>query len=499
MGITAPRPVPKRVSAKVLRSLRRRKALWRFLESFCRAVDANGGRSYLVGGFVRDLVEGKAGKDIDLMVAGMGFDELGELLRSLPARRFGIRRVLPVGKAFAVYKVRAAWAKEEIDVALARTERSTGPGHRDFVIRTKDVDTREDAARRDFTINSLLFEFRIEGTLLNGSVVDFFGGIGDLMRNRIRGVGKPEERFREDPLRIFRAIRQKNERRGASIEKGTWNAILRVGPALLRAIPGERVAAELLRSLSADPVGTVEDLSRAGILEPFLPKHATGNRDFLARMTGRYRCMEKSLGRPLPQALLFANLLVDAAKAECDSRLRRTFRGKVRSPESEISLADDRLIFRLPRTEADARRLQFPEVRTVVRLLEDRNRLAHEELLKNRHARIETLLGRWKNPNLLLSFEEAAREKEKRKDPDFRSLLAMARKRPPLITGKDLLDSGIPAGPRVKSILEEVRESTLTGGIRRREEAKNLALSLYRSSRGTRPVWTFRPAKSGVE
>lgn len=432
--------------------MRGRKPLWRFLESFCRAVDDGGGRSYLVGGFVRDLVEGKTGNDMDIMVTGIGFENLGNLLRSLPAKRLGLCRVLPVGKAFAVYKVRATWADEEIDVAPAR----------DSTIRTRDVDARKDVARRDFTINSLLFAFNHEGTRLDGSVVDFFGGIDDLGRNLIRGVGKPEERFREDPLRILRAIRQKNERRGGSIEKGTWRAILRTAPALLASTSGERVAVEMLRSLSANPAGTVEDLSRAGILQALLPGSATRNVDFPERMKRRYRFLEKSMGRPLPPALLFANLLVDASKAECEGKT-----------------GDEQKIFRLPLTEAAARRLHFPQVRTVMRLLSDRNRLAHAGLLRNPHARMESLLGRWKTPGPLLALHEAVRKTEGGKESDFRASLAIAGRRPLLLNGQDLLDAGIPAGPRVRSILEEIREATLTGRIGRLEEAKTLALSLY--------------------
>ncbi|MDA8121920.1 MAG: hypothetical protein M0Z38_05050 [Deltaproteobacteria bacterium] len=470
MGTQSPKPVPRRVSSRVLRALRGRKPLWRFLESFCRTVEDAGGRSYLVGGFVRDLVEGKTGNDMDIMVAGIGFENLGNLLGSLPAKRLGISRVLPVGKAFTVYKVRATWADEEIDVSPARTERSTGTGRRDSTTRTRDVDARKDVARRDFTINSLLFAFHREGTSLDGSAVDFFGGIDDLGRNLIRGVGKPEERFREDPLRILRAIRQKNERRGGSIEKGTWKAILRTAPALLSSASGERVAVELLRSLSANPAGTVEDLSRAGILQALLPGPATRNADFPERMKRRYRFLEKSMGRPLPPALLFANLLVDASKAECEGKT-----------------GDERNIFRLPLTEAAARRLHFPQVRTVMRLLSDRNRLAHAGLSRNPHARIESLIGRWKNPGPLLALHEAVRKTEGGKESDFRASLAIAVRKPPLLTGQDLLDAGIPAGPRVRSILEEIREATLTGRIGRREEAKTLALSLYRDSRETRP------------
>jgi tRNA nucleotidyltransferase/poly(A) polymerase len=96
------------------------------------------------------------------MVSGMGFDDLGKILRSLPAKRLGIRRILSAGKAFPVYKIRTAWAEQDVDVALARSERSTGTGHREFDVRTENVDAREDAARRDLTINSLLFALRTE-------------------------------------------------------------------------------------------------------------------------------------------------------------------------------------------------------------------------------------------------------------------------------------------------------------------------------------------------
>jgi tRNA nucleotidyltransferase/poly(A) polymerase len=99
-------PVPKEISLRVLRALRRRKDLWRFLSALCRAAEAAGGSPYLVGGFVRDLIEGRPGKDIDLMLTGIRFDALGKIVRGLPKKELGIRRVVVAGKQFAVYKVR---------------------------------------------------------------------------------------------------------------------------------------------------------------------------------------------------------------------------------------------------------------------------------------------------------------------------------------------------------------------------------------------------------
>jgi tRNA nucleotidyltransferase/poly(A) polymerase len=394
----------------------------------------------------------------------------------------GIRRVLPVGKAFSVYKVRTAWAEEEIDVALARSERSTGPGHREFDIRTKDVDAWEDAARRDFTINSLLFALRTEKGRLTGAVVDFFGGLEDLQRKLIRGVGRTEDRFREDPLRMLRAIRQKNERRGYAIGKETWAAIRLVAPEFLRTIPGERIIGELLRSLLANPAASVKDLRRTGILRILLPE-VFAVREGLARILPRYAILERSLGRPLPEIPLLANLLVDIAEQECRARIRRAF-PKVRRGRKRVLAKEDEIkLFRLPRTDAIARRLHFPQVRGVVRILGDLNRLAHSHRMRNRNARIEAIFGRWDSPAALSALYKAVNRAAARKGVDFRPLLKIAALRPPLLSGRDLLRLGIPASPRVEAILEEVREGTLSGRVRTREEAVNLALSVIPSSR----------------
>jgi tRNA nucleotidyltransferase/poly(A) polymerase len=271
----------------------------------------------------------------------------------------------------------------------------------------------------------------------------------------IRGVGTPEDRFREDPLRMLRAIRQKNERRGYAIEKETWASIRRVAPEFFGTIPGERIIGELLRSLLASPAGTVKDLHRSGILRILLPE-VCAVRNGPARIRRRYAILEKSLGRPLPEIPLLANLLVDVAEHECVARQ----------------------LFRLPRTEGIARRLHFPQVRCGVRMLEDLARLTHAQRLKNPHARIETVFGRWETPVHLLSLYEAACSAAGRKGIDFRPLLRIAARRPPLLSGKDLLHLGIPASSRMEAILEEVREATLSGRVRNKEEAIVLVQSI---------------------
>ncbi|MGB3096705.1 MAG: hypothetical protein WBB46_08255 [Candidatus Deferrimicrobiaceae bacterium] len=486
-------PVPKEISFRVLGALRRRKRLWRFVRKFCRAAEGAGGSPYLVGGIVRDLIEGCPGKDVDLMVTGIGFETLGRIVRALPQKELGIRRVVSAGKQFAVYKVSTSWSGEEIDVALARSERSTGPGHRQFVIRTDGVDARGDAARRDFTINSLMVSFRTKGNRLTGEVIDFFGGREDLRRKRIRGVGNPQDRIREDPLRMLRAIRQKNERPGYVIEKSTWEAICREAE-LLGTISAERLVGELSKSLSANPSGTVSDLYRAGILPRLIPEIPDWGAGPMSRLKKRYLLLERSLGRHLPETVLFANLLTDVAEHEARLLARERKRDSPRGRGVAHVGQFGRNSFRLPRTNALARRLHLPRVRKVVQMVEDLSRLMHLRMLQNPHARIEAIFGRWENPDHLLALVTASRSAASKRVVDFRPVLVNAARRSPLLSGDDILALGIPAGPQVESILERVREATLTDRVSGRQEATKLAVSLWGEER--LPVRHHRARKS---
>jgi tRNA nucleotidyltransferase/poly(A) polymerase len=470
-------PVPRDVCAKIAHVLGDRRDLRRFLTACTRAVAGAGGESYLVGGFVRDVIEGGPGNDVDVMVAGVGSETLGGILRSLPAEDLGILRVIPVGKRFPVFKVRTAWSDEEIDVAPARGGASGPSGRpgRSFA--------REDASRRDFTINSLMFRLRATRRGVSGDVVDAFGGLEDMRRRRIRAVGDPGERFREDPLRMLRAVRFRNERPGYAIERRTLEAIRRDAPSLLVTIPGDRIAGELLRSLRADSAGTVRDLHRAGILPLLLPEVPSWDAGPLARTVRRYRLLEKSLGSPLPEPALQAGLLVDAAEVECTSLLRP---GPDREPGARpAALLRDRTFFRLPRTEAAARRLHLPRLRETVRLVEDLVRLVNVDLLRNPLAQVESVLARWKEPDSLLALYAAAQKTAGRRTVDFRRLLSEAAMRPPLLSGWELLEMGVPAGPDVDAILEEVREATLAGRVADREEARRLATTLVLIHTGT--------------
>ena len=146
-----------------------------------------GGRTFYVGGYVRDRLLGIENKDVDIEVHGIEPDKLYEILKKLGTP-------LEYGNSFGVYSLKGY----DIDIAMPRKERAIGKGHRDFKISVDPFIGYEEAARRrDFTINSIMED------VLNGELVDSFSGIEDLKKGVIRHID--DRTFVEDPLRVLRA------------------------------------------------------------------------------------------------------------------------------------------------------------------------------------------------------------------------------------------------------------------------------------------------------
>lgn len=155
-------------------------------ERIAKEVNNAGGRTFYVGGFVRDKLLGIDNKDVDIEVHGIKPDALYRILEK-------VGDPITFGKSFGVFALR----KENLDIAMPRREHATGRGHRDFEI---DVDpfigTEGAARRRDFTINSIMQD------VLTGEIVDHFNGREDLANKVIRHIDP--ETFIEDPLRVLR-------------------------------------------------------------------------------------------------------------------------------------------------------------------------------------------------------------------------------------------------------------------------------------------------------
>ncbi len=151
------------------------------------AVADAGGKTYFVGGFVRDRLLGRENKDVDIEVHGIDVHALEGILDGLGKR-------LTMGASFGIMGLE----HYDLDIAMPRSEVATGRGHKDFAVFVDPFIGEERAARRrDFTINALMQD------VLTEEVLDFFGGRDDLARRCIRHVDP--QTFVEDPLRVFRA------------------------------------------------------------------------------------------------------------------------------------------------------------------------------------------------------------------------------------------------------------------------------------------------------
>jgi tRNA nucleotidyltransferase (CCA-adding enzyme) len=151
------------------------------------------GRTFVVGGCVRDLLRGVAPHDVDVEVFGLTAEELEARLEA----RYP-HRVFPVGRAFGVLKVKL-YEELEVDVALPRRESKIGSGHVGFEIQSDPTLSFEEAARRrDFTCNAISLD------LGSGELIDPFRGAADIEKKILRATDPIH--FIEDPLRVYRAL-----------------------------------------------------------------------------------------------------------------------------------------------------------------------------------------------------------------------------------------------------------------------------------------------------
>ena len=224
------------------------------------------GALHAVGGRVRDEVRGEIdgiaypAKDLDYVVVGIELEDLVGRLR-------GLGRADVVGASFAV--VKATIGEMTVDVALPRRERSTGVGHRDFIIEWgPNVPLVDDLARRDFRMNMLA------RAVPRGALIDPYGGVADIRARRVDVLRS--EAFAEDPLRMLRAC-QFAARFAFSIAEATIVAMRSAAP-LVASISAERIRDELVKFLEMAPVPSrgLECMREGGLLEIVLPEVAAG-------------------------------------------------------------------------------------------------------------------------------------------------------------------------------------------------------------------------------
>lgn len=220
------------------------------------ALKKAGGTVYVVGGAVRDALMNKKPKDIDLMVTGVPADEVGKVLSALPGR------MDLTGKDFGVYRYNVD--DHEVEIALPRTERSTGGRRVDFEVSVDHtLPIHTDLERRDFTANAIAVN------LDTGAMVDPFNGEGDIADRNLQTV-HPNS-FVEDPTRLVRAL-VAHARHGLEPTPDTRRQMQAHGDSLMGESP-ERIQAELDKLMKSDnPAKAVRLAHDTGLLQHILPE-----------------------------------------------------------------------------------------------------------------------------------------------------------------------------------------------------------------------------------
>jgi tRNA nucleotidyltransferase (CCA-adding enzyme) len=439
------------------------------------AIAREGGRPLLVGGWVRDCLLGNPhSKDFDIEVFGMAPAKLKAVLG-----RFGA--VHAVGRHFGVLKL--VQHGLEFDVSVPRRESKTGKGHKGFwVVPDPHMSFEDAAARRDFTINAMGYEF------LERRFLDPFRGLEDLRGRVLRHVGPA---FGEDPLRVFRAM-QFAGRFGLHIAPETL-AICRGQD--LAELPKERIWEEVKKLMLraprpsegwayAQPLGVLEMLPELAALRRLEPQHPISGAaadsplrppagpwsralavvDAAAQVTERdaderlqltLAALCHELGRTQPglEAATFDAALAQAAVAPAQALLARL------TNQPDLSKGVSALLLELPAVEAlYAARAAVTD--GAIRRLSLRVSISFLLHLATARCRVVHALPAHQPCQAAQWLEERA------------SALGVLTGPPdPLLKGRHLLEAGLHPGPHMGDLLREAFELQLDGELRTVEDA----------------------------
>ncbi|HWP35869.1 MAG TPA: polynucleotide adenylyltransferase PcnB, partial [Thermodesulfobacteriota bacterium] len=233
-----------------------------------RRLSRHGYTAYLVGGGVRDLLLGRTPKDFDIGTSARP-EEIKRLFRNcrIIGRRFRLAHVFFRQKVIEVSTFRAL-VEPAVEEAAREGARADGDeAEVDLLIRSDNVfgTAEQDAVRRDFTINGLFYDVE------RGEVIDYVGGREDLARRVIRTIGDPDIRFREDPVRMLRAIKFA-ARLGFTLDPATEASLRRHRRDVRRSAP-PRVLEEIYRLLSGGAaLAAFRLMAETEMLEVLLPE-----------------------------------------------------------------------------------------------------------------------------------------------------------------------------------------------------------------------------------
>ena len=449
---------------------------------------AAGYEAYLAGGCVRDLLLGREPKDYDVATSATPEAVLGLFPRTFAVgAHFGVVLVAtcdPCGGADAgtcgtadgacapgAELAEAAYVVTE--VATFRSDGAYSDGrHPDAVRYTTSAE--EDVRRRDFTINGLLLD-PLQGTDdLRAAVIDHVGGLADLDAGVVRAIGRAEERFEEDHLRMLRGVRFA-ARFGFEIEEGTAVAMCRLA-GRIGAVSRERVRDELTKMLTEGRARRAfELLEETGLLAEVLPE--------VARMKG---VEQPPQFHPEGDVWTHTLLLLDQLEAGCALTLAwGALLHDVGKPPT-FRRGPDRIRFDghvdvgVAMGAEICRRFRFSneETQQIVALIEN-----HMRFMDAGRMKVSTLKRFFRLPGFEehlalhrmdclagsgnLEHWEFVRER-------YESMPEETVRPRPLITGRELIAAGHVPGAGFKEMLRTVEDAQLEGAIGTAEEALRL-------------------------
>ena len=422
-----------------------------FVEPFLRAHKM--ASLFLVGGALRDLLLRRSVVDFDFVIQHLTLPEIESWFKKhgqidLVGKSFGVLKFVPSG--FDPHRTCA------IDLALPRTEKSlatSNGGYKDFTVQSDpNLPIEQDLARRDFTVNAMAYDIRLK------TLIDPFHGTSDLENKIIRAVGNPSDRFYEDFTRILRGLRFASELH-FSIDWETLDAIMHYAPSLVKTkeidgltvpvVARELVGEELIKGIRSDAVHLIrllEETRALSILFPTVEEHLAKDSTYLAPIFAL---------KPHQSELAIILLLRDETEQEIQQTFERT--GLQTIPTKWRTHADqDEVVWIVKKLQESIRAedIQFMRASQFEKWFMGRRGMLLTDAL-----------------SLLQKTDVVSLIQKRKAEICARWVCEDTEPIPPLLTGEDILASGVPSGPRVRDILELIRDQQLDGKLLTREAA----------------------------
>lgn len=409
-----------------------------FAEQVVRRLSDAGFTALWAGGCVRDFLVGREPKDYDVATSA-----LPEQVREV----FGNRRTLSIGESFGVIVVLGPRSAGQVEVATFRTDGEYLDGRRPESVVFSSLE--EDAQRRDFTINGMFYD------PLEKQVLDYVGGEQDLKDGILRAIGDPHARMEEDKLRMLRAVRFASSF-DFDLDEATADAVRSMADQL-SVVSAERIAQELRRMLvDRSSFRAIEICRDLGLLLQIIPElePVVANGEAWQRLVESLKLLEQ------PSFSLAFAVILDV----------------IIEHQGEAADAD------LPQIVGKRLKLSNKEIDEAAWLIKHRRSLDFASAL--RLSPLKRVLAQPLASDLISLMRVRAVSNDQQSDDalfceEYLRVTARDALDPPvLITGDDLIKSGLQPGPHFKNILDRVRDAQLELQVTTALDAIELAATL---------------------